>query len=63
MTKDEFTHLLTAEGYLLQDIEKLWAAKPAITSEDEIDPQSMLDTAREMLPRFLEHRAGSSAWD
>ena len=65
VTKAEFTALLTAEGYLPHEVESLWAHKPESLSEDEIDPQIALDTARDMLPRFLERRAeqGESAWD
>ena len=61
MTKAEFIHLLTAEGYLPHEIEALWKCKPASLNEDELDAAAVVKTAQEMLPTFLVARG--SLWD
>ena len=62
MTKADFTHLLTAEGYLPHEIDSLWRLKPTDLPEDELDPDVLRDVARERLPYFIAARQGSQ-WD
>ena len=64
MTKAEFIHLLTAEGYLPHEIEGLWESMPASLDADTLDPKGIVGAAKEMLPRFRSARDSAySAWD
>ena len=64
MTKADFTHLLTAEGYLPHEIDSLWRLKPTDLPEDELDPDVLLEVARKRLPYFIAARQDTlSEWD
>ena len=64
MTKDHFTHLLLAEGYLPHEIENIWEMRPAHIDADTLDPKLVASVAKEMLPKLREYcEYKDSAWD